>query len=253
MSNTTFTDGITTIVSSWLNDVNDVVYDVLGDGTNVPTTKAEVRTNIQAAPETTGTSILKGNGTGGFSNASSGTDYQAPIGTITGLAKGNGANQLTGATAGVDYQTPLTAGTDYLAPSSIGVTVQGYDANTVKINVANTFTATQTPDNGTASVSATGTYTFDGADQVREITLTNAITVTFGAPSGITQYAMYKLILKAGDTSARTFAWNSAYKFPSATAPLTSGTTTSDAFDVISFIGGASNTLIYQGHVSDVR
>ena len=136
---------------------------------------------------------------------------------------------------------------------AIGTDVQAYDANTVKKNVANTFTATQTPDNGTASVSATGTYTFDGADQVREITLTNAITVTFGAPSGITQYAMYKLILKAGDTSARTFAWNSAYKFPSATALLTSGTTTSGAFDVISFIGGASNTLIYQGHVSDVR
>lgn len=136
---------------------------------------------------------------------------------------------------------------------AIGTDVQAYDANTVKKNTANTFTATQVADNGTASVSTTSTYTFDGADQIREITFTNAITVTFGAPTGITQYAMYKFLLKAGDTSARTFAWNSAYKFPSATAPLTSGTTTNGAYDIITFIGGASNTLIYDGKQSDVR
>ena len=46
MSNTTFVDGTTTIVSSWLNDVNDVVYDVLGDGTNVPTTTTQIKTNL---------------------------------------------------------------------------------------------------------------------------------------------------------------------------------------------------------------
>lgn len=163
--------------------------------------------------------------------------------TLTGLVKGNGTGAFTAA----------VAGTDYLEPAAIGVTVQGYDVDTVKKDVANTFTATQTPDNGTASVSTTSTYTFDGADQIREITMTNAITVTFGAPTGITQYAMYKFILKAGDTSARTYAWNSAYKFPAATSPLTSGTTTNGAFDVITFIGGASNTLIYDGYVADVR
>lgn len=126
-------------------------------------------------------------------------------------------------------------------------------ANNAVLNAAQTFTATQTPDNGTAAVSTTSTYTFDGADQIREVTMTNAITVTFGAPTGITQYAMYKFLLKAGDTSARTYAWNAAYKFPSATAPLTSGTTTSGSYDIISFIGGAGNTLIYQGSVADVR
>lgn len=171
------------------------------------------------------------------------SEKQALIGTISGLVKGNGANALTAA----------IAGTDYLAPAAIGVTVQGYDADTAKTDVQQTFTATQIPDNGTASVSTTSTYTFDGADQVREITLTNAITVTFGAPTGIVQHAMYKFILKAGDTSARTFAWNAAYKFPAAVSPLASGTVTSGAFDVISFIGGASNTLIYQGSVADVR
>lgn len=118
--------------------------------------------------------------------------------------------------------------------------------------VAGTFTTTQTPSTGTASVSSTSDYTFTGAAQITTITLTNAITVTFAAPSGITENAMYIFKLYAGDTSARTFAWNSAYKFPAAVDQLTSGTITSGAYDIISFIGGSSNTLIYMGHQADV-
>jgi len=140
----------------------------------------------------------------------------------------------------------------FIRATAIGSTVQAFDANTVKKNVANTFTATQVPDNGTAAVSTTSTYTFDGADQIREVTLTNAITVTFGAPTGITEKAMYKFMLKAGDTSARVFAWNAAYKFTNNTPPLTAGATTNGAYDIINFIGGAGNTLIYDGHNANV-
>lgn len=126
-------------------------------------------------------------------------------------------------------------------------------AGLAQLGVAQTFTATQVADNGTASVSTTSTYTFDGADQIRAITLTGAITVTFGAPTGITPNAFYVFRLAAGDTSARAFAWNAAYKFPAATAPLTSGTVTNGASDIITFIGGAANTLLYVGHQADVR
>lgn len=136
---------------------------------------------------------------------------------------------------------------------AIGTDVQAYDANTVKKNAANVFTATQTPDSGTAAVSTNTTVTFDGSDQVREITMTNAITVTFGAPTGIVENAMYIFKLKAGDTSARLYAWNAAYKFPSGTPKLTSGTLTNGAKDIISFIGGPSNTLEYVGHQADCR
>lgn len=45
MADTTFVPG-TVIASTWLNDVNDTVYDLLGDGTLAPVTKADVRTNI---------------------------------------------------------------------------------------------------------------------------------------------------------------------------------------------------------------
>lgn len=54
MSNTNFINQTTVIVADWLNDVNDVVYDVLGDGTNVPTSTAQVRTNLDV-PQSDGT------------------------------------------------------------------------------------------------------------------------------------------------------------------------------------------------------
>ena len=112
-----------------------------------------------------------------------------------------------------------------------------------------------TPFQGTASVSTTSSFVFNPTShgQVSTITLTNAITITFGAPTNIVPGAAYKLLLKAGDTAARTFAWNAAYKFPSAVAPLTSGTTTSGSYDVVAFTGGPSNTLIYDGKQAGVR
>jgi len=105
------------------------------------------------------------------------------------------------------------------------------------------------------TVSTTSTYNFNAATtgQIALLTVTNAITVTFGTPSNIIEGAMYKFILKAGDTSARTYAWSSSFKFPSAVAQLTSGTITSGAYDVITFIGGASQTLIYDGSSADLR
>lgn len=130
---------------------------------------------------------------------------------------------------------------------------QPYDANTVKKNVAQVFTATQTPSKDTAAVSTTSSVAFDGSVQVRETTFTNAITATFAAPTGIVEGSLYIFKLKAGDTAARAYAWNAAYKFPGAVAPLTSGTLTSGAKDIITFIGGPSNTLEYQGHQADVR
>lgn len=46
MANTTFTDNSTLIVAAFMNDVNDTVYEVLGNGTTAPANAAAVRTNI---------------------------------------------------------------------------------------------------------------------------------------------------------------------------------------------------------------
>ena len=49
MAKTTFIDTETVIEAEWLNEVNGAVFDAIGDGTDAPTTGAEVRTNIEAA------------------------------------------------------------------------------------------------------------------------------------------------------------------------------------------------------------
>jgi hypothetical protein len=118
----------------------------------------------------------------------------------------------------------------------------------LKTNVSNTFTTTQTPSNATAAVSAGTTWNHTGSAQIIQLTLTGAGVVTLSITGGIVPYASYKLMLRAGDTLTRTYVWNSAYKFPSLVSPLVSATNVLNAFDIISFIGGASNTLIYDGH-----
>jgi hypothetical protein len=70
------------------------------------------------APATTGTDILKGNGSGGFSSAVANTDYQGVI-TATGLLKGAGAGSISAATVGVDY-APATTGTAILKGNGTG-------------------------------------------------------------------------------------------------------------------------------------
>lgn len=46
MANTNFVDSQTPVVASWLNDVNESVYTILGNGTTAPQTAAEARTNL---------------------------------------------------------------------------------------------------------------------------------------------------------------------------------------------------------------
>jgi len=175
----------------------------------------------------------------------------AALATLTTFARGllAGADQAAwkSALGVVDPPAILPVGSGGTGAATLA------GAGIAQLGVAQTFTATQVADNGTAAVSATGTYTFDGADQIRTVTLTNAIAVTFGAPTGITPNAFYVFRLAAGDAATRTFAWNGAYKFPGGVPPLTAGATFNGASDIITFIGGAANTLLYVGHQTDVR
>ena len=177
------------------------------------------------------------------------SDYSATNGTTI---------DFTGFTVGV-LDTVLVA---ILSTVTIGnlpdgsVTAAKTDGSLAKIALPNAFTAINTPwYKNTTTMTASGTLVFDPVSlgQVALITLTGAIAVVFGAPTSITEGAMYKMILRAGDASARTFAWNVAYKFPSGSPPLAAGSTASGAVDIITFIGGASNTLIYDGSLADVR
>jgi len=62
------------------------------------------------APATTGSSVLKGNGSGGFSAAVAGVDFVGAT-TGSGVQKADGSGGLTAATAGTDFLDPATAAT----------------------------------------------------------------------------------------------------------------------------------------------
>jgi hypothetical protein len=112
------------------------------------------------APATSGTSILYGNGFGGFNNVtinpsltfSGGTLSVSPVTSGTSILKGNGAGGFANATAGTDYAAP-TSGTSILFGNGAG----GFSNVTIGTGVSfagGTLSATGT---GGTVTSVTGT------------------------------------------------------------------------------------------------
>jgi hypothetical protein len=256
--------------------MSDIVVVNVGDRVaTVQTVNAFVELmfpGIQGPPGATGgafttlTGMLKGDGVQ-IVVATLGTDYAPGTASLaSGLLKSTTTTgALSIATLGTDYAPGTSALGTGLVKTSGGVFSLATSADVAALvltgayaylNVSQLWLQPQRPHytNSTA-ITATGSFAYDPITngQVCLVTLTNAITVTFSTPGDIVEGTMYKFILKAGDTAARTFAWSSAYKFPAATPTLLSGTTTSGAFDVISFMGGVGNTLIYDGSMTDVR
>jgi hypothetical protein len=62
-------------------------------------------TGIDYLAPPNGTSLLKGNSGGALANATAGTDYQAAI-TASGILKGAGGGSISAAAAGTDYLAP---------------------------------------------------------------------------------------------------------------------------------------------------
>lgn len=162
--------------------------------------------------------------------------------TLTALAGlVTGADQLPYSTgADVFAQTPLTAFSRTLLDDTNASAAQ------TTLAIASTkraFTAQQTAMNGALTDAVAIDWNGDVNGQVVAVTL--AGNRTMNAPTNIVQYTSYLFRVTQDATGSRTLVWNAAFKFGGAGAPVL--TTTAAKTDILSFIGGAGNTLEYLG------
>ena len=153
---------------------------------------------------------------------------------------GTGAITALQARTNLDI-TPINIGA--LATGDIGTTVQAYDPDTVKRDIETSFTAQQIAFSGVLTDAGTVAWDADTNGQIVAITLGGSRTM--GAPTNIVQYGVYILRVAQDAVGGRTLAWDAAYKFGTAAAPTL--TVAANKVDILSFIGGAGDTLEFLG------
>lgn len=188
-----------------------------------------------------------------LTTTAAGTTY-APLasptftGTVTIPAGASISGYLTSATAASTYQTQAGM-SSYVPTSAIGTTVQSYDANTAKTDVAQTYTAGQ---RGTiVTLSDAATITFDLANG-NHFTVTLGGNRTLANPTylGSANGQSGVIIVKQDATGGRTLAFGSNWKFPGGTAPTL--TTTANAVDLLAY-HVESTTRIAVRFIGDVK
>jgi hypothetical protein len=159
-------------------------------------------------------------------------------------------NYVDGVTSAVQTQLNAKAAT-----ADIGVTIQAYDADTAKLDVAQTFTANQTVtaelkansynESYTAVTSTSNATTVNcEAGNTFMHTLTENTTFTFSnPPASGTGYTMTVEIIQDASASGYTVTWPTSVDWPSATAPTL--TATASAVDVFVFTTRDGGTTWY--------
>jgi len=169
-------------------------------------------------------------------------------GSITISAEdGSGNADVTFPRAGYE-----AADATILKSANIGSTVQAYDADTTKNDVANTFTADQTisaeliadsyNESYNAVTSTSNAATVDcETGNVFSHTLTENTTFTFSnPPASGTAYAFSLRIIQDASASGYTVTWPAAVDWPSATAPTLTATASAVDWFVFSTVDGGT-------------
>jgi len=149
-------------------------------------------------------------------------------------------NYIDGVTSSLQTQLNAKAAT-----ADIGVTIQGYDADTAKLDVEQTFTTNQTVtaefkansyNEAYSAVTSTTNATTVNCETGNTFmhTLTENTTFTFSNPPATgTGYTMTIEIVQDAGASGYIVTWPTSVDFPAATAPTL--TATASAVDVFVF------------------
>lgn len=122
--------------------------------------------------------------------------FDSTTGKLIKRATGSGIAKITSGVLGT-----AAAGTDYLAPAAIGVTVQGYDVDTLKSDTTKTLTAGYTVTPYNAGTKSSGTFTPDPANGNQQY-CTNGGAFTLAPPSSATSIVLE--VLNNGSAGAVT-------------------------------------------------
>lgn len=139
--------------------------------------------------------------------------------------------------------TDFNTSADARISAAVSVSVQAYDADTAKTDVAQTFSALQACSVETLVDGAIITPT--GTQNAHQVTIGG--NRTMAAPSSITAGATYVFKIVQDGTGSRTLAWASAYNWPGGTAPTL--TTDAAGIDIVSGFSfdGASIQMLTPG------
>ena len=150
--------------------------------------------------------------------------FTGAVGEITVDTTNNRIRVHDGSTAGGTAPGDLTS-------SAIGVTIQGYDADTAKTDVEQTFTA---PQRGSiTALTSAATITID-LDDNNFYSVTLDTNATFANPTNTTAGQAGSIFITQDGTGSRTASWGTNWKFAGGTAPTL--TTTAAAVDRIDYI-----------------
>lgn len=165
-------------------------------------------------------SFIVGNGTNFVTESGATARTSLGLGTAATQSAGSFATAAQGALADTALQ-----------PEAIGATVQAFDANTAKTNVAQTFTAAQR--GGVVALTDAATITPNFA-------LGNFYSVTLGGnrtldnPNNLVAGQSGSIFITQDATGSRTLAYGSFWDFAGGVAPVLS--TTANAVDRLDYV-----------------